>query len=1050
MKRILKPILLSMFILLATSIGFFMAFMPIERNTSQAVISGVSGEEIYLTSKFGTTPTNAFVDENNESTLVNASVSDKGEFYINREGQEVKEYFAIQGKSGASSKYSYGYAQFKMTEEMNAFAKKGILYVQANAGIITKAERANSDVEIKISQEDKESRVKSNYITGGINNVQWIDTEFIQVIPDTLITFNFSSADRGTILNPCSFSIIEPKLVFKTIINSVEITETTQKVSAGQVVRLSGSNDVIAFTGQSDYLKYYRALHSIQYEIVEGAELGKIIDGYLYVDENATEGVIKIKAKSRKDSITGGWIYSENKEYTITNEKISVKISSNFENPATFYGEGDFLLGKKTTLIANPNDRFTFDYWLIDGVKHTNKKFVYTVIENPDIQCFFKKDVFVSKVNALEKVYDGTTNVFCEIELDGIEEGHRVELTGLTVSYETANAGEDKKIIYGGSPRLIGEDAKYYKLVDLDKIPEARGKVIKKDVIITTNDAEKIYGSLDDVLIFESSVANIQGRLSREAGEDVGRYLINIGNLNELNPNYNCFIAENKYYTIVKRDIKINEIKIETKTYDGTKNAIVEKCEVSNTVEGDDINVDLAVEFTDVNVGERELKILSSALVGTKKDNYNLILDDTVFKARIIPKDVVVVAKEKESIFGDPIELEYECEGLLDGERFEGSLEIDSNEVGTYIIKNKLSNLNYNIKYTSANYTIKQREIKISAINVNKTYGDNDPLFEYTVENILDSEPLDGTLVRESGEDVGEYNIEIGSLNNSNYKIVEFNGAKLTINKKEINLNIQIENKTYDGTKTANFSYYFSGIVGDDSLEYNATMEFESCDVGEGIPVIVNTSYFLGDKLKNYEIISAVGDLKGKILRKDVFITPHDKQIVYGDEEVQLDYDIEGILEDESLFGTLLREEGRDAGEYEIFLNDITNENNKNYNIISKKQAYYTILEADISVKALKLEKIYGNSDPEFTYEIVDPSQLKYNDSADGLFVGELSREEGEVPGRYAIKIGTLGCVKNYVIKNFVEDYLIIQKRDIRVEVNNSEKIYGDEDPEFT
>lgn len=1062
MKKILKPILMSLLIVLAASIGFFMALSPLEsKNAAQAAITGVSGAEIHLTSRFGTTPTHAFLSEDEESTLVAAQVSDKGERYINRDGNVSTDFFAIQSKSPAASKYSYGYAEFKMTEEMTEFAKKGILYVQASAGIVSRAQKENSNVIITISQGDISKSVKSDYTVAGAQQVkiddstslgvpQWIETEFIKVGPEGKIVFNFSSAGRGSWTNACEFSIIEPKLVFRTIISKVEITDESEKVSAGQVLKLSGTNEVVSFTGKTDYLKYYRAIHAVKYEIVEGGELGKIVDGYLYVGKNATEGVIKIRAKSLKDSLSDEWIYSEIKEYTVSNEKIKVEVTSNFANPATFYGEGEFLIGKKTTLIAKPNDRYTFDYWMINGEKFTSKRYILTVTENVDVQCFFKKSIFIKSVTAQDKIYDRGTYVVCDIEIDGIERYHGVYMEGLTTNYESANVGEHKKVIYGGSPKLFGKDKNYYTLVDLDKIPDANGNITKREVTITTSDAQKVYGSLDDVLSFKSSIEEVNGRLGREAGEDVGKYKITIGNLNEQNPNYDCKLSGDYYYTIVKRNIEIGEIKLQQKVYDKTKNAVVEKCELTNIAQGDEISLDLQVEFTDINAGERELRILKSELVGDKKGNYNLVIGDTIYKARILQKDLTIVAKDKQSVFGDEIDLEYDCSGLLEGDSLTGGLEIDSRDVGTYIIQNKFSNPNYNIKYTSASCVIKPRDIKILAQNISKTYGDNDPYLNYLVENIVEREPLEGSLIRESGEKVGEYQISIGSLRNTNYNIVEFTPAKFVINKKEISLNIQIENKAYDGTKVATFNYYFSGIVGSDQIEYNATMEFESCDAGEDINVIVKNSYFLGEQLENYEIISAVGELKGRITRKDVFITPEDKEVVYGDEEAELSYKIEGMIEGETLSGSLARREGRDAGTYEILLNDITNENNKNYNIISKKQAYYTILTAALSVKAIKTEKIYGEEDPRLEYILTDLSQLKYEDSVEDLFIGELTRDEGEIPGRYTISLGSLECKKNYTITSFDEDYFIIQKRDIVVQAIGAEKIYGDEDPEFT
>ena len=1051
MKKIIKPILISLLLMLITSIGFFMSSYSLESSKVKADISGISGEIINLTTTFGTTPTNYFKDSDNNSTLVGAKVPDKEVKYHNEQGEYVSSYYVVQGdSSGTSSKFSYGYATFNLTEEMKKFANKGILYVQASAGIISKKDDAKSNIQIRIIQGDNVAESKSDSSKNGINIEQWTKTDFIQVSGDKEITFYFTSLERGTGLNKCDFTIVEPKLVFKTIIDNIEITDTTEVVAPGQILKLQAMNEVLEISGTSNYMKYYRNLHRAEYEIVEGAQFGEIIDGYLYVTSENIDGTISIRAKSRKDSLDGGYIYSEIKQYRICTEKFDVSIQSDFNDPAEFYGTGTFNVGQRTTLTVIPKENFEFISWQINGVEYKTKKVVYTVGEENNIKCNLKKNIFVSNVIVEEKVYDGNTDVNCTFILDGVQPGHDVELIGLITKYSSADVGESKHVTYDGYPILSGENAGLYILASTN-IPEAQGTIIRKDITIVARNMSKIYGDIDETIPYECDYTSITGKLSRETGENVGDYLINIGDLNEKNPNYNCQLSSQYYYTINKRDVSIGTIEIVTKTYDKKYDAEVKSYTVKNKVESDDLGLDLDVCFLDYNVGEREIKINSVSLTGTSKGNYNLVNTDAIFKGKILPKEINVLAQEGSSIYGDEINLEYIVEGLINGDSLNGNISINGKDAGNYLIqKNTLENPNYAIKFTTANYTINKRSIEIVANELQKTYGENDPILGYDAINIIPGDRLEGSLIREQGEDVGEYIISQGTIAGINYEIVKFASARLKIFKKEIDLEIAITDKIYDGTKQAEYTYLFSGLVGLDTIEFNATMEFESEHAGENIPVVIKNSYYEGEKINNYTIKDIVSELKGSIKRKDVYITVSDKSVTYGDDEVSLEYSVQGLIDDEELEGTLSRREGSDAGKYEILLNTITNENNKNYNIINKKQAYYTILRADIDVKAIRSEKIYGESDPEFQYLIEDSSQLKYNDCEDDIFEGTLSREEGEVPGQYVLKIGTLNCPKNYQIRCFTEEYLIIQKKNITVTANNSSKIYGEEDPTFT
>jgi len=94
-----------------------------------------------------------------------------------------------------------------------------------------------------------------------------------------------------------------------------------------------------------------------------------------------------------------------------------------------------------------------------------------------------------------------------------------------------------------------------------------------------------------------------------------------------------------------------------------------------------------------------------------------------------------------------------------------------------------------------------------------------------------------------------------------------------------------------------------------------------------------------------------------------------------------------------------------DPGTYLIVPSGYTSEN---YDI-SYLETELIILQAELQVAAIDNDKIFGESDPEFAYEITEGSLL----GADVL-TGTLSREEGEAVGAYQILLGDLNAGSNY------------------------------------
>lgn len=168
----------------------------------------------------------------------------------------------------------------------------------------------------------------------------------------------------------------------------------------------------------------------------------------------------------------------------------------------------------------------------------------------------------------------------------------------------------------------------------------------------------------------------------------------------------------------------------------------------------------------------------------------------------------------------------------------------------------------------------------------------------------------------------------------------------------------------------------------------------------------------------------------------------------YGDLDPDLPYEYDGTLfEGDHFEGSLQREPGENAGTYEIYEGNLSLTNPDKYNLIFEGfgEPLFTITPKPITITAHAKTKVYGEDDPELTYEITSGS-LAYDDA----FTGALTRDAGENVGTYAITQGTLALSTNYDL-TFIGANLTVTPKSITVTPDSFQsKIYGDTDPTFT
>ena len=512
--------------------------------------------------------------------------------------------------------------------------------------------------------------------------------------------------------------------------------------------------------------------------------------------------------------------------------------------------------------------------------------------------------------------------------------------------------------------------------------------ITKKNISIKVPQVTKIYGEEDPEIIYQLpsgydwiDLDDIKGTLTREAGEDVGTYIIT-----------SSLESKNFDITTVIEDFKILPRPI-TLTADESSKIYGEEDPVfSYSLSEELLNEDnLKGELTRV-LGEE----VGSYAIESTLQNPNYDIDFVSKNLTITPKTIFVFADASTKTYGeeDP-ELTYSLsEPLLNNQVLQGSLSREAGEnVGTYRINGSFSNANYDVDFLSSEFTITKKQISASVPNT-KVYGEADPEFSYTLSSeLIGNDRLTGTVNRAAGEDVGAYAF-ISTLENSNYNIT-LNSSEFIITPKPIT--VTGPNTKMYGEPDPEFNYTLSDeLIGNDSLT-GVISRTPGEDVG---------TYALTSTLENRNYSITLTSSEFTITPKLITATVSPNSKVYGDEEPTLTYEwSEFPLATDTLTINLSREAGEDVGTYTL----TSSTNNENYNI-ALSSSEFRITPKPITATLFTDSKVYGKEDPELLYTL--SKSLIGTDTLSG----SLTREAGEDVGTYAI-------LNNLENKNYTIDF---------------------------
>jgi hypothetical protein len=456
------------------------------------------------------------------------------------------------------------------------------------------------------------------------------------------------------------------------------------------------------------------------------------------------------------------------------------------------------------------------------------------------------------------KTYDGNnTVVITGRSLVGVPASDvaNVSLVGGTATFSNAQAGIAKVVTSSGMS-LSGTAVANYNLTG---VATTIANINRSIIIVTADGKTKVYGEADPLFTYAFEPALVgtdtfTGALSRRNGEDIGTYAINAGTLNA-GTNYTiAFVSADLGITI--KSISVTANPGQTKVY-GDVDPVL-----SYTVVPALVGSDILGGALSRTVGENIGSAYAIGIGTLANPNYSITFTGDYFGITAKPITVTATAGQTK-VYGDvdPTLTYTVSPALVGSDAMAGAISrIAGENAGSYALNAGTldAGSNYTISFVSNNFTITAKPITVTAdAGKTKVYGSADPVFTYTVsETLASGNNFAGALSRATGENVGLYAINPGTLSvGTNYNI-SFVSKNFTITQKAISVNSPTltASKTYDGTTIANVTAgtLLGKVTGDESkVSVSAVATYTNKNVGTG--KTINVVYSLtGSASSNY------------------------------------------------------------------------------------------------------------------------------------------------------------------------------------------------------
>ena len=576
----------------------------------------------------------------------------------------------------------------------------------------------------------------------------------------------------------------------------------------------------------------------------------------------------------------------------------------------------------------------------------------------------------------------------------------------------------------------------------------------QRAITVTADAKSRAYGDVNPALTYQvggSGLVNgdsLSGALATSAttASNVGTYGIGQGTL-AASGNYALNYASADL-TVTQRAITVTA-DAKSRAYGNANPALTYQVSGSGLVNGDTLSGALATSATtSSNVGTYGIG------QGTLAASGNYALNYTSNNLTVTQRAITVTADAKSRAYGDAnpaLTYQVSGSGLVNGDTLSGALATSattSSNVGVYgITQGALAaSGNYTLNYASADLTVTQRAITVTADAKSRAYGDANPALTYQVSGsgLVNGDTLSGALATSAttSSNVGTYGIGQGTLAASGNYALNYTSNNLTITQRAITVTADAKSRAYgDANPALTYQVGGSGLVNGDTLSGALAT---SATIASNVGVYGITQGTLAAS-GNYALNYASADLT--VGQRAITVTADAKSRAYGDANPALTYQVSGsgLVNGDTLSGALATSAttSSNVGVYGITQGTLAASGNYALNYAS---ADLTVTQRAITVTADAKSRAYGDANPALTYQ-VSGSGLVNGDTLSGALATSATTSSNV--GTYGIGQGTLAASGNYAL-NYTSNNLTITQRAITVTADAKSRAYGDVNPALT
>ncbi len=622
-------------------------------------------------------------------------------------------------------------------------------------------------------------------------------------------------------------------------------------------------------------------------------------------------------------------------------------------------------------------------------------------------------------------------------------------------------------------------------------------EVLPKRVTVTSADVSQVYGEEERTAIEIVSVDGLvepyglvaSGKLDAEypAREAVGQYRITLGNLEDVNPNYDFVFDKDYYYTITPRPIVIVPSQNATSVYGNADANITYTThykgdpDKAGLIGTDTLGGKLSREQPTVSdAGSYRVKLgtVNNPSVAGYNANYTVELDTALAYYTITRRPVTVTAVAQSKIFGEAervLTVTYSLGGLAGGDTaLKGTASrAEGITPGTYAITQGTitndENPNYDITFVGANYVIAARPVVYYALNASKGYGEADPdSYEYYAYGgtgtdgkafVTDYEP-DVIVTRAAGYAPDQYAYSYSVAGKfAEYYVFTFKyDTYFTIERGQAVVSVKeaVDSdgdgileiyRTYSGESYKLETELLKGEEDEDlvtAIRINNVVTDTYTSAGEYTAVVsvAGSSYYAGTSVTVRITVAPYGL---GTLEPEAVLGADNVAKVYGDDDPSFTATVAGLAK-ETVTVTFVRAEGNDAGDH-LFSSVALD--NANYTADVADESYFVITERILSVTPETFSKLYGVTDTDLIQTVISDV---FGESFEVVF----GREKGENAGYYditSVSITDAEFDRNYDV-NLAEgagaDKFVIYKRSATVYADPLTRVFDATDGDVT